>query len=56
MRRDVRFILVVALLLASFVLLPQLALPYDRLDWQDFSNVYHHFRQFLPIVMKSGIP
>jgi hypothetical protein len=50
--RDTRFVIVAVLLLASFLLLPQLALPYDRLDWQDFSSAYQDFVQYLPIVLR----
>ena len=51
--RDVRFTFVVILLIASFLLLPQLALPYGRLDWQQFSTVYYQFVQFLPVIFKG---
>jgi len=53
MSRDMRFAVVVVLLLAAFLLLPQLALPYGRLDWQNFTAAYQNFIQFLPVVSKG---
>jgi hypothetical protein len=56
MRRDVRFLIVVILLVVSVLILPQLALPYGRLDWQNFSSIYHNFVQYLPLILKNTIP
>lgn len=56
MRRDVRFLIVVILLVVSVLILPQLALPYGRLDWQNFSSIYHNFVQYLPLIFKNAIP
>ncbi len=56
MRREIRFIIVVILLAASVLILPQLALPYNRLDWQEFSTIYHNFVQYLPLIFKSVVP
>lgn len=56
MTRNVRFILVVILLVASVLILPQLALPYGRLDWQNFSGIYHNFVQYLPLIFKNPVP
>lgn len=53
MTRDMRFVIVVILLVGSFLLLPQLALPYGRLDWQNFSHAYQDHFQYLPVVFKA---
>lgn len=53
MTRDMRFAVVVALLVVSFLLLPQLALPYGRLDWQNFIAAYQQYFQFLPTIFKG---
>jgi hypothetical protein len=40
MGRNARLGIVAILLVMSFLLLPQVALPYDQLDWNNFTGIY----------------